>query len=202
MEIQWSLEKKNIHELLEYENNPRILTKDRLKQLEQSIKKFGCAEPIIINTDNVICGGHGRKKTLEGLGVTEVDCYIPSRTLTGSEFDELNLRLNKNVAGVFDYEMLANRFDFDELLDIGFTEQEFGVDADSMKAMAQFDLSDDKYTPEEGFQNNVIQYALIFDDEEQQHNWYSFLKIVENKYPDIETHAGRVNQYIIDHEKN
>ena len=61
MEIQWSLEKKNIHELLEYENNPRILTKDRLKQLEQSIKKFGCAEPIIINTDNVICGGHGRK---------------------------------------------------------------------------------------------------------------------------------------------
>ena len=123
MEIQWSLEKKNIHELLEYENNPRILTKDRLKQLEQSIKKFGCAEPIIINTDNVICGGHGRKKTLEGLGVTEVDCYIPSRTLTGSEFDELNLRLNKNVAGVFDYEMLANRFDFDELLDIGFTEQ-------------------------------------------------------------------------------
>ena len=197
MDIQWKLVRKNINEIKEYENNPRILTQERLKHLEDSIRKFGCAEPIIINTDNVICGGHGRKKTLEKLDVKEVDCYMPNRTLTEKEFDELNIRLNKNVAGVFDYDMLANRFDFAELEEIGFTAREFDADSEALKKLNEYDFSDDTYTPDdEGFQNAIIQYALVFDNGEQQHNWYTFLKQLQEKYPELETHAQRIDHYL------
>ena len=122
MDIQWALVKKDISELKEYEHNPRILT------AEESIRKFGFAEPLIINTDNTICGGHGRKKTLEKLNITEVDCYVPSRELNSEEFDELNLRLNKNIAGKFDLDVLGNRFDLEELQDIGFSLRDLGMD--------------------------------------------------------------------------
>ncbi len=128
MSIQWSLVKKKISELKEYEHNPRILTEEKLKQLEESIKRFGCAEPIIINTDNVICGGHGRKKILEKLKVKEVDCYIPAKKLNAEEFDELNIRLNKNVAGFFDLSILGNRFEIEELQEIGFSLRDLGMD--------------------------------------------------------------------------
>lgn len=128
MDIQWALVKKNISELLEYEHNPRILSAEGLKQLEESIVKFGFAEPIIINTNNIICGGHGRKKTLEKLNITEVDCYVPSRELNPEEFDELNLRLNKNIAGKFNLDILGNRFDLEELQDIGFSLRDLGMD--------------------------------------------------------------------------
>ena len=40
MEIEWSLKKMNINDLEEYEHNPRILTEQRLKQLEESIKNW------------------------------------------------------------------------------------------------------------------------------------------------------------------
>ena len=128
MDIQWAVVKKDLTELQEYEHNPRILTPEKLKHLEESIRKFGCAEPIIINTDNTICGGHGRKRTLQKLKVKEVDCYVPSRTLTPEEFDELNIRLNKNVAGKFDLDILSNRFEFDELQDFGFSLRDLGMD--------------------------------------------------------------------------
>jgi len=87
--ITWHLEKRKLSELIEWEGNPRNLTEKGIKDLTKSIKKFGCCEPIVINTDNMICGGHGRKKVLEQLDVKEVDCYVPHETLTKEEFEEL-----------------------------------------------------------------------------------------------------------------
>jgi hypothetical protein len=125
--ITWHLEKRKLSELIEWECNPRNLTEKGIKDLTKSIKKFGCCEPIVINTDNMICGGHGRKKVLEQLDVKEVDCYVPHETLTKEEFEELNLRLNKNISGEFNIEMLANNFEIELLHDIGFTNEELGL---------------------------------------------------------------------------
>jgi ParB-like chromosome segregation protein Spo0J len=75
----------------------------------------------------MICGGHGRKKILERLGIKEVDCYIPSRKLTQKEFDELNIRLNKNIAGEWDFDILANDFELPDLIEWGFEEGELGM---------------------------------------------------------------------------
>jgi site-specific DNA-methyltransferase (adenine-specific) len=128
-EITWAIQKVKLSELKEYEHNPRTLSTKKLEHLEESISKFGMAEPLVLNADYTICGGHGRKKILERLKIAEVDCYIPNRSLNEQEFDELNIRLNKNTAGDFNIDILSNRFDIDELKDIGFSLRDLGLDS-------------------------------------------------------------------------
>lgn len=111
----------------ENSRNPRKLTEKGLKDLEQSIKKFGIAEPPVLNKDLTLIGGHGRKKIFERLNITEVDCYVSEKQLNKKQVDELGIRLNKNIAGIFDYDILANDFEIDELLDWGFEEFDLGL---------------------------------------------------------------------------
>lgn len=127
--IVWKIVTKKLSELKLYEKNPRTITEQGLKDLKKSIDKFGLAEPIIINTDNTIIGGHARYLTIKANKVKECQCYIPNRKLNDKEVEELNVRLNKNVAGFFDFDILANQFEMDDLLEWGFTEKELtGID--------------------------------------------------------------------------
>jgi len=125
--MNWKLQKIKVSNLKENPRNPRKLTEKGLNDLEKSIKKFGVAEPLVLNTDLMVCGGHGRKKILERVGITEVDCYLPDKKLTPKQFDELNIRLNKNIAGEFDFDILANEFEIEELTEWGFENFELGV---------------------------------------------------------------------------
>lgn len=126
--MKWILKKIKVSDLKENPKNPRKLTEKGLKDLENSIVKFGVAEPLVCNTDLMICGGHGRKKILERLNILEVDCYLPEKKLNQKQFDELGIRLNKNIAGEFDFDILANEFEIEELIEWGFEEKELDLD--------------------------------------------------------------------------
>lgn len=125
--MKWKLIKLNVDDLIENPRNAQTFNKEDLKNVETSIRKFGLADPLIINTDRMICGGHGRKSILKSMGVIEVDCYIPEKKLSPEDFDELSIRLNKNIAGEFDFDMLANNHTVKELLDYGFKKIELGI---------------------------------------------------------------------------
>jgi len=129
--ITWHNEKRAIRDLIPYVSNPRQITDRQAKDLKSSLERFGIADPIIINTDNIIIGGHQRKKILETLlGYApdyEIDVRVPDRELTIDELRELNIRLNKNVAE-WDFDTLANNFDLDDLLDWGFEKSELDLD--------------------------------------------------------------------------
>lgn len=131
--MNWFLKKIKVSELKEYSKNPRKLTEKGLHDLKKSIIKFGIAEPLVINTDLSICGGHGRKKILEELKIELVDCYVPDKLLSEKEFEELNLRLNKNIAGEFDFEFLINNFDMETLENAGFTSQELNFNVEEIE---------------------------------------------------------------------
>ena len=130
-EIIWHNEKRAIRELIPYEANPRQITDKQAKDLKSSLAKFGIADPIIINTDNMIIGGHQRKKILETLlGYDpdfQIDVRVPDRELSIDEARELNVRLNKNVAE-WDFDTLANNFELDDLLDWGFDKGELDLE--------------------------------------------------------------------------
>jgi len=130
-EIKWHNEKRAIRDLIPYEVNPRQITNKQAKDLKASLAKFGIADPLIINTDNMIIGGHQRKKILETLlGYDpdyQIDVRVPDRELSIDEARELNVRLNKNVAD-WDFDILANNFELDDLLDWGFDKQELDLD--------------------------------------------------------------------------
>ena len=127
--INWTLQTFNLDELTDYYKNPRSLSEKEFKQLKTSLDKFGMIDKPIVNADSVhtIIGGHQRKHVLEAEGVKEVECWIPDRELSDKEVEELNIRLNKNT-GSWDFDVLANEFEIDDLLEWGFERNELDLD--------------------------------------------------------------------------
>lgn len=120
MDITWRNEKRKLSDLIPAEYNPRQMTEEQVTQLRKSIDKFALCDPIVINANNTIIGGHMRINILKERGTEEVDVRVPDRELTQDEEKELNLRLNKNL-GEWDFDLLAN-MDIDILKEVGFNE--------------------------------------------------------------------------------
>jgi len=126
--IKWTVETRKLSELKAYELNPRRITEKGLNDLIKSLELFGLGEPIVINRDDTIIGGHARVQALKRMKgkAAKVEVYVPDRLLDEKEVQELCVRLNKNVAGAFDFDMLANQFDARDLVAWGFSEDELG----------------------------------------------------------------------------
>jgi len=136
--IKWHNEKRKLKDLHPFEKNPRQLTEKQYKDLKKSLEKFNLAEIPAINLDNKICAGHQRLKILYELyGNVEIDVRVPNRKLTDKEFEEYNIRSNKNT-GIFDFDILANEFEVPDLLGWGFDKFELGLKENEQK---EFDES-------------------------------------------------------------
>ncbi|MDI3476650.1 MAG: hypothetical protein PWQ59_175 [Thermoanaerobacterium sp.] len=103
--------KINIDRLKHAEYNPRKDLKPgdaEFEKIKNSITEFGYCEPIIVNSDMTIIGGHQRAKVLKELGYTEIDCVVINIDKTKEK--ALNIALNK-VTGEWDFESLAKLLD-------------------------------------------------------------------------------------------
>jgi len=125
--LTWTSEERALKDLVLNSHNPRQISKPMAEHLQTSLSKFGVCQPIVINTDNYVIGGHQRIRTLKSLGESHVLVMVPSRTLEVEEVEELSIRLNKNT-GSFDFDLLANMWDPDTLIDCGFTADELHLD--------------------------------------------------------------------------
>ena len=97
-----------IADLIPASYNPRKKLKPGDKEYEKiknSIKEFGYVEPIIINSDMTIIGGHQRATVLADLGYTEVECIVVDIDKTKEK--ALNVALNK-ITGEWNKELLAD----------------------------------------------------------------------------------------------
>ena len=134
---------KPIAELVPATYNPRRLSKSEYEHIKNSLNNFGFVNPIIVNThkgrENIIVGGHQRVKVWQDMGHTEAPAVEVD--LTPAREKELNIRLNK-AGGSWDWDILANEFEADELIDWGFEEKEldFGTDFESGAEDAGIDL--------------------------------------------------------------
>lgn len=118
----------DIDKLIPSDYNPRTITKKNYEKLKKSIQTYGMLSPIIVNNNRArkkyIVGGHQRYRVAKELGYKTVNCkYIYA---TPEEEKKLNLSLNK-VTGDWDKDILANQFEIEQLLDIGFTKFELGI---------------------------------------------------------------------------
>lgn len=131
--LTWHTERKPLGDMIEWDKNPRKLTAKQADDLRASLGKFDYVEPIVVDYDGkTIIGGHQRRRVmLHRMLVDEsavVDVRMPNRPLTDGEREELAIRLNKNQ-GEWDFDMLANEFEADKLLDWGFEAKEFSMTA-------------------------------------------------------------------------
>jgi len=126
--LKWHTEQRKIDDLIPFEQNPRKMTEDQVKQLTRSIEKFDLVEVPAIDLDNTLLAGHQRMRVMQLLnrGGETIDVRVPNRKLTASEFKEYNVRSNKNT-GMWDDELLAGLFTEQELRDIGFSDLELGA---------------------------------------------------------------------------
>ena len=131
-----------INDLIAAEYNPRQLTKDQYKHLSDSIKRFGLVDPIIVNKNkdrkNIVVGGHQRIRVAKDLKINDIPCVEVD--LDYDKERELNVRLNKNM-GEFDYDVLANMFDMDELIDWGFEEKDILGNIKEEEIKAEVEIS-------------------------------------------------------------
>lgn len=125
----WHNEKRKLSQLVPYELNPRILSKDAAKRLKKSITETGYAEIIAIDTDNTIVAGHQRYNILKQINKKdiEIDVRVPERKLTDKEFKNYLIASNKDV-GEWDYDTLSALCDVDELLEKGFSMEDLDID--------------------------------------------------------------------------
>ena len=123
------IEKVKIAKLNPAKYNPRRMTNKQYKDLKNSLEKFGLVDPIIINADNTVVGGHQRLRIMRELGAEIVP--VVRLNLSKEDEKELNIRLNKNTAE-FDLDVLANNFEIDELKDWGFKDVELGFNIDKI----------------------------------------------------------------------
>jgi DNA modification methylase len=100
--------KMRIDELIPADYNPRKKLKPGDKEFEKikgSIKEFGYVDPVIVNKDRTVIGGHQRLTVLKELGFTEIDCVVIDIDKTKEK--ALNIALNK-ISGEWNKELLAD----------------------------------------------------------------------------------------------
>lgn len=92
-----------IEELHPAEYNPRVIDSIELEKLKNSIRYHGFVEPIVVNKDMTIIGGHQRVRAAKDIGMTKVPAVIVD--LTKEKERTLNIALNK-ISGQWDEEKL------------------------------------------------------------------------------------------------
>lgn len=123
----------NLEDLTLLENNPRTITKSQMEKLCESLKTdpdFLLKRPILVNhkTDTykmIVYAGNQRVQAAKQLGWKQIPCSV-DRDLPQHIQDTRVIKDNKEF-GDWDYDILADLFSVDTLIDCGFLEKELGI---------------------------------------------------------------------------
>jgi hypothetical protein len=142
--------KTKISEVKLNPNNPRLIKDDNFKKLVQSIKDFPemlDIRPIVVNADMVILGGNMRFKACKEAGLKEVPIIVADN-LTEEQQKEFLIKDNVS-GGEWDFEMLGNEWDVEQLEEWGLDIPTFLEETDYSEKNKELDLNDfedQKYT--------------------------------------------------------
>lgn len=146
-------EKRKLNELTYADYNPRkaLAAGDQeFEKIKKSIQEFGYVDPIIVNKDNTIIGGHQRATVLKALGYDTVDVVVVEVDKVKEK--ALNIALNK-ISGEWQMDKLKDLLQELELqIDIGIT----GFDSEELKElvtrMDAASAQDDEYDVDEALE--------------------------------------------------
>lgn len=148
------------------ESNPRTITEAKLKKLIKSINELPQmmeVRPIVVDQDGVVLGGNMRYRALLEMGKTEVpDGWIKEISeLTEEQKKEFVIKDNVGF-GEWDWDILANEWDTEDLSD-------WGLDLPDFRG-GEEDLFADKGIPDDVSEWGVV---VILENEEEQMRFHA-----------------------------
>lgn len=163
------MERVDIRQIRQNPDNPRVIKDNKFQKLVKSITELPQMlelRPIVVNKDMIVLGGNMRLKACEAAGLTEVP-VIFAENLTPEQEREFIIKDNSSF-GEWDWDLLANEWDVDQL-------QEWGMD------IGGFDLSpndfDESFELPDGDKSPFQQMTFTMADEQQT--------IIKNAIDDI-----------------
>jgi hypothetical protein len=168
--MNWYLEK--ISKVKSNPNNPRLIKDDKFHKLVKSIKEFPKMleiRPIVVNEDMIVLGGNMRLKACKEAGLKEVP-VIKASDLTEDEQRQFIIKDNVS-GGEWDFQMLANEWDADQLSD-------WGLDVWQPEEYVDYSILDDEDVDEqlENMTNGVKKAIQIEFEAEHYEEAYELVK--------------------------
>jgi DNA modification methylase len=132
-------------------NNPRLIKDDKFAKLVQSIKDLPqmlAIRPIVVNTDMVVLGGNMRLKACKEAGLKEVPIIIADNL---TEEQQREFLIKDNVSGgEWDWQMLANDWDTEQLND-------WGLDIPNFEPEQVLEAVEDEFeVPDGGIETDIV----------------------------------------------
>jgi len=132
-------------------NNPRLIKDDKFAKLVQSIKDLPqmlAIRPIVVNADMVVLGGNMRLKACKEAGLKEVPIIIADNL---TEEQQREFLIKDNVSGgEWDWQMLANDWDTEQLND-------WGLDIPNFEPETVLEaVEDDFEVPDGGIETDIV----------------------------------------------
>ncbi len=179
-----------------YEGNPRVISDAAIKKVAASLKKFGWRQPLVVDAAGIIIVGHTRRLAAKSLGWSKAPVHVAT-DLAPDQVRAYRLADNR-VGEETDWLNDKLRVEFEALQGEGFDLDITGFDPgeiDSILALPGDEAEEDDGADESEL-GYTIQYNIIFDDEDQQGDWYSFIRHLKTAFPDSNTLGERLQKFI------
>ena len=146
---------RNPADLIPYEKNAKKHDEKQIKNVARSIEQYGFAQPVVIDTDNVIVIGHCRVLAALRLKLKEIPCVCADH-LTPEQVNALRVVDNKSNESDWDMDILADifadldldgfdfEFDFDKKTEDDYIEEKQKEFEERIKA-GEIDEGDEEY---------------------------------------------------------
>ena len=130
-------------------NNPRVIKDDKFAKLVQSLKELpemASVRPIVVNQDMIVLGGNMRLKAMKEAGWKQA----PVEVVDWDEDKQRQFIIKDNVGfGEWDWEMLANEWDAEQL-------EDWGLDIPAFDEPKELEAKEDAYEIPDEVQTDIV----------------------------------------------
>ena len=135
-------------------NNPRVIKDEKFAKLVQSLKELpemATVRPVVVNSDMIVLGGNMRLKAMKEAGWKEV----PVEIVDWDEDKQRQFIIKDNVGfGEWDWEMLANEWDAEQL-------EEWGLDIPAFDDPKELEAEEDDYEMPDQITTDIVMGDLF-----------------------------------------
>lgn len=175
MKSKVSIIYRPIESVIPYVNNSKIHSPEQVERLAASIAEFGFDQPIVVDKENIIIKGHGRRLAALALGLKEVPVVIASHL---NKFQIKAARIADNKVSSNDYDLDLLKLDLGSLKSDKYDLKHAGISEFELDGLInELDIKDEfkeggqsestGEAPEEVFKPKRWSFTLSFENEEQ-----------------------------------